>query len=63
MKWNLQALKLLAKNESVPGVALRDAITEIEHLRSYLKVIENEAPKRSVDWCRRIAQEVLGEDE
>lgn len=39
-----------------------EAMKEIERLRSYLKVIENEAPKRNVDWCRRIAKEVLGEE-
>ncbi|MEN6481296.1 MAG: hypothetical protein ABFD29_03870 [Anaerolineaceae bacterium] len=59
MIWNLEALKLLAKNQSVPGVALRDAISEIERLQSYLKVIENEAPNRNSDWCRRIAKEGL----
>lgn len=59
MNWELNALKLLAKNQTVPGVALRDAITEIERLQSYLKVIENEAPNRNADWCRRIAKEGL----
>lgn len=39
-----------------------EAMKEIERLRSYLKVIENEAPKRNVDWCRRIAKEVLGDE-
>lgn len=37
MRWDLDALKLLARNETIPGVALRDAILEIEHLRTKLK--------------------------
>lgn len=32
MKWELDALKILARNETVPGVALRDTISEIEKL-------------------------------
>lgn len=32
MKWNLDALKILAKEKTVPGVALQDAITEIDKL-------------------------------
>lgn len=32
MKWELEALKILARNETVPGVALRDALGEIERL-------------------------------
>jgi len=32
MKWELGALKILARNETVPGIALRDAIGEIERL-------------------------------
>lgn len=37
MRWELDALKIVARNETVPGVALRDAIIEIEHLRAKLK--------------------------
>jgi hypothetical protein len=33
MKWELGALKILARNETVPGIALRDAIGEIERLQ------------------------------
>lgn len=36
MKWELDALKMLAKNPTVPGVALRDAISEIEKLHNKL---------------------------
>ena len=39
-----------------------EAMKEIERLRTYLKVIENEAPKRNVDWCRRIVREALGDE-
>lgn len=34
MIWELDALKMLANNPTVPGIALRDAITEIERLRA-----------------------------
>jgi hypothetical protein len=34
MIWELDALKLLARNSTVPGVALKDAIGEIERLRA-----------------------------
>lgn len=37
MRWELDALKILARNPSVPGEALRDAISEIERLRTKLK--------------------------
>ena len=40
MRWDLDALKLIARNETVPGVALRDAIVEIEHLQTRLKAKE-----------------------
>jgi hypothetical protein len=33
MKWTLEALEILARNESVPGIALRDALFEIKKLR------------------------------
>ena len=33
MKWELGALKILARNDTVPGIALRDAIEEIERLQ------------------------------
>lgn len=32
MKWNIEALKILARNETVPGAALRDAIAQLEVL-------------------------------
>jgi Mg2+ and Co2+ transporter CorA len=32
MNWELDALKILAKNPTVPGIALRDTIGEIERL-------------------------------
>ena len=34
MKWELDALKILAKNPTVPGVALQDAVSEIAKLRA-----------------------------
>jgi len=37
MKWELGALKVLARHETVPGVALRDAIREIERLTDELE--------------------------
>lgn len=40
MKWELSALKMLAKNQTVPGIALKDAISEIEALRRKLVVAE-----------------------
>lgn len=36
MIWELDALKILARNETVPGVALRDAISEIDRLNKKL---------------------------
>ena len=36
MKWKLEALKALSKNETVPGIALQDAISEIEKLNVQL---------------------------
>jgi hypothetical protein len=39
MQWDLDALKILAKNSMVPGVALQDAIKEIEKLQ---KTIEDQ---------------------
>lgn len=36
MKWKLDALKMLAKNPTVPGIALKDAISEIERLSQQL---------------------------
>lgn len=33
MKWELEALKILARNESVPWIALRDTISGIEDAR------------------------------
>jgi len=59
MGWHLETLKIVAENEFVAGVILRYTIAEIERLRLYLKVIEDEAPKRNLDWCRRIAKEAL----
>ena len=32
MKWDIEALKTLAKNDMVPGISLRDAIAEIERI-------------------------------
>jgi hypothetical protein len=40
MDWELDALKMLAKNQTVPGIALKDAIKEIEHLQNELKKSE-----------------------
>lgn len=33
MKWELGALKMLSKNSQVPGIALADAVSEIEKLQ------------------------------
>lgn len=38
--WELEALKLLAKNETVPGVALRDVISELERTQAKLELIK-----------------------
>jgi uncharacterized protein (DUF3084 family) len=40
MIWELDALRVLAKNQTVPGIALQDAISEIEKLRVKLKAKE-----------------------
>jgi hypothetical protein len=40
MKWELGALKILARNPTVPGIALRDAIEEIELLTGKSKACE-----------------------
>lgn len=39
MKWKLEELKILARNPTVPGIALQDAISYIEDLKSDLKEI------------------------
>jgi len=39
MNWELDALKMLAKNPTVPGVALKDTIEEIEKLRVTLSLL------------------------
>lgn len=44
MKWELGALKILARNETVPGIALRDAIEEIERLE---RLIANEKARKN----------------
>jgi hypothetical protein len=41
MKWEIGALKILARNPTVPGIALRDAIEEIETLQDRLKRTED----------------------
>lgn len=46
MLWELDALKILAKNQTVPGIALRDAIKEIERLQD-----ANERLKDALDRC------------
>lgn len=46
MKWELGALKILARNDTVPGVALRDTIQEIEHLQAKVIQLESRLPKR-----------------
>jgi hypothetical protein len=43
MMWELDALKILARNETVPGIALRDAILEIERLERV--IAQNEGRK------------------
>lgn len=60
MKWDLKALKMLAKAEEVPGTALRDAVVEIEKLRMWFKVIRNEAEKRGATWCIVILDQIEG---
>ena len=39
MKWELGALKILARNPTVSGIALQDAISEIEKLQKKLSRI------------------------
>lgn len=45
MKWELEALKILARNETVPGVALADACKEIDRLNKNIAYL-NDAVKR-----------------
>jgi len=40
MKWELDALKILARNDSVPGVALKDTISEIEKLKTRIEAYQ-----------------------
>lgn len=49
MKWELDALKMLAKNPTVPGVALRDAIREIERLE-----VENTRLRAALERASKI---------
>ena len=42
MKWELDALKILSDCGMVPGVALKDAINEIEKLRSHADQLATE---------------------
>lgn len=46
MLWELDALKMLAKNSTVPGIALIDAIKEIERLQD-----ANERLTDALDRC------------
>lgn len=46
MKWELGALKILARNETVPGIALRDAIGEIDRLQTVVAKLHEELPKK-----------------
>jgi hypothetical protein len=55
MKWELDALKMLAKNPTVPGIALADAVHEIERLR----VVLAKASKRA-DLAEEIVERVIG---
>lgn len=43
MKWQLGALKRLARNEMVPGIALQDAISGIEKLTGELETMRARA--------------------
>jgi hypothetical protein len=43
MNWELDALKILARNSNVPGIALKDAIGEIERLMDELKAQRKQA--------------------
>jgi predicted nucleic acid-binding Zn-ribbon protein len=43
--WALGALKILAKNATVPGAALRDTIGEIERLQKRIEELETEVEK------------------
>lgn len=57
MRWELDALKILARNETIPGVALRDAILEIEHLRTKLKskdIIIAQQEKRITELAEKL---------
>lgn len=53
MKWELDALRVLAKNPTVPGVALQDAIGEIDRLN---KVIQKQ--KDLISQMGNVAGEV-----
>ena len=61
MRWDLDALKLLARNETIPGVALRDAILEIEHLRTKLKskeIVISQQEKRINELAEKLLTKV-----
>jgi len=56
MKWELDALKILARNETVPGVALRDAISEIERLKTQTDKNSFSELKLRAELSARIAE-------
>lgn len=60
MKWELGALKILARNETVPGIALRDTIQEIERLRVMVYQLEVQLPKKLARNEDRIEIEMTG---
>ena len=60
MKWELGALKILARNETVPGIALRDAIGEIERLQAVVARLHEELPKKLARNEDRIFISMIG---
>lgn len=61
MRWELDALKILSRNVSVPGDALRDAIDEIERLRTKLKsqeIIVAQQKTRINDLAEKLLKKV-----
>ena len=56
MIWELGALKILARNETVPGVALMDAVNELERIHAEMEinlVMLNRAHERPGDVVQK----------
>ena len=60
MIWELGALKILARNDTVPGIALRDAIKEIDRLQTVVARLHEELPKKLARNEDRIEIRMMG---